>query len=238
MKKFLFAGFLILLVSSVQAQKSVPVKKPAAKPVAKPAQSSPILKTKNDSLSYAIGLSVANFYRQQGMTKLNANIIARACSDALDNKKPLLTEDQSNLVLMCNSNPQLCETVQSGERFLAENKKNKNIKTTPSGLQYEVITLGTGVRPTADDSVTVHYKGTLINGTEFDNSYSRGAPITFQLRGVVKGWTEALQLMPTGSKYKLYIPYQLAYGLNDNGPIPGGSVLVFDVELLNVAKAK
>jgi FKBP-type peptidyl-prolyl cis-trans isomerase FklB len=139
---------------------------------------------------------------------------------------------------MSQSNPQLGENVKSCNNFLADNKKNGNIHTTPSGLQYEVLTQGTGAKPAATDTVTVNYKGTLLNGTEFDNSYTRGQPATFPLNGVIKGWTEALQLMPTGSKYKLYIPYQLAYGLNDNGPIPGGSLLVFEVELLDVKKAK
>jgi len=124
----------------------------------------------------------------------------------------------------------------AGEKFLAENKSKPGVQTTASGLQYEVIRQGTGRKPTVTDSVEVNYAGTLINGNEFDNSYKRGQSITFLVSGVIRGWTEALQLMPAGSKYKLYIPYQLAYGTNDvgNGSIPGGSVLIFDVELLRV----
>jgi len=124
----------------------------------------------------------------------------------------------------------------AGEKFLAENKKRPEVKTTASGLQYEVIKEGNGIRPTEDDSVTCHYAGTLLNGTEFDNSYKRGEPITFNLRGVIPGWTEGLQHMTIGSKYKLYIPYQLGYGIQGSGPIPGGAVLIFDVELLDVKK--
>jgi FKBP-type peptidyl-prolyl cis-trans isomerase FklB len=199
--------------------------------------STSVLKTKNDSLSYAIGLSVVNFYRQQGI-KLNTAMVTKACNDVLTNKKPLLTDEQANLVFMCHSNPQICTNVTEGENFLTKNKKNATVKTTPSGLQYEVISQGMGIKPGPADTVTVNYKGTLINGNEFDNSYKRGQPISFPLNGVIKGWTEGLQLMPVGSKYKFYIPYQLGYGLNDMQAIPGGSLLVFEVELLDVKKAK
>ena len=122
--------------------------------------------------------------------------------------------------------------------FLEQNKTRPGVKTTASGLQYEVVKEGTGPKPGPTDSVTCNYKGTLINGTEFDNSYTRGEPITFPLNRVIPGWTEALQLMTVGSTYKFYIPYNLAYGVNDNGPIPGGSALVFQVDLLDVKKAQ
>ena len=190
-----------------------------------------------DSLSYAIGLSVANFYRQQGI-KLNTTIVSKACNDVLLNKKPLLTDDQANLLFMCHSNPQLCGHVKQDEKFLVENKKKPNVKVTPSGLQYEVLSQGSGMRPNATDSVTVNYMGTLTDGTEFDNSYKRGQPITFSLDRVIRGWTEGLQLMTVGSKYKFYVPYQLGYWLNEMGTIPAGSALVFEVELLDVKKPK
>jgi FKBP-type peptidyl-prolyl cis-trans isomerase len=235
MKKYFVAAFCLLLIGFANAQKPAP-KKTVSKPLTT-SSSTPILKTENDSLSYAIGLSVANFYRQQGV-KLNATLVTKACNDVLTNKKPLLNDEQANLLFMCHSNPQLCAHVKDDEKFLAENKKKPNVKTTPSGLQYEVITQGTGMRPNATDSVTVNYKGTLTNGTEFDNSYKRGEPITFALDHVIRGWTEGLQLMPVGSKYKFYVPYQLGYGLNEAGTIPAGSTLVFEVELLNVKKPK
>ena len=180
---------------------------------------------------------MANFYRQQGV-KLNTAIVTKACNDVLDKKKPLLSDDQANLVFMCHSNPQICVNVKEGERFLVQNKKNSNLKVTPSGLQYEVVTQGSGPRPIATDTVVVNYRGTLTNGTEFDNSYKRGEPTSFAVNRVIQGWTEALLLMPKGSKYKLYIPYQLGYGLNDMQAIPGGSVLVFEVELLDIKKPK
>lgn len=234
MKKYFAVAFCCFTVAAVQAQKTSP-KKVVTKT---PTTSTSVLKTENDSLSYAIGLSVANFYHQQGI-KLNTALVTKALNDVAAKKKSLLTDEQANLLFMCHSNPQICTNVKEGEHFLAENKKNKNVKVTPSGLQYEVITQGTGVKPSsASDTVTVNYVGTLTNGTEFDNSYKRGQPVSFALNRVIKGWTEALQLMSVGSKYKFYIPYQLGYGLNDNGAIPAGSVLLFEVELLDVKKPK
>jgi FKBP-type peptidyl-prolyl cis-trans isomerase FklB len=237
MKKYFIAAFCFSITGISYAQKA-PRKTTTTKTStkAKPAATSTsILKTKSDSLSYAIGLSVANFYKQQGI-KLNTVLVTRALNDITTQKKPLLNDEQANLVFMCHSNPQICKNVTEGETFLAKNKKNTNVKTTPSGLQYEVISQGTGVKPGATDTVTVNYKGVLINGNEFDNSYKRGQPISFALNGVIPGWTEGLQLMPVGSKYKFYIPYQLGYGLNDMQAIPGGSVLIFEVELLGVKK--
>jgi FKBP-type peptidyl-prolyl cis-trans isomerase FklB len=199
-----------------------------------------VLKNLNDSASYAIGLSVINFYKQQGITSLNTALVSRAINDALANRKPLLTDEQANSCVMTLMNQKQeaksKTTIVEGQKFLAQNKNKPGVQTTASGLQYEVITQGTGPKPTVNDSVEVNYVGTLINGNEFDNSYKRGQSITFLVTGVIKGWTEALQLMNAGSKYKLYIPYELAYGTNDvgNGSIPGGSVLVFEVELLRV----
>src|SRR5215213_8018710 len=238
MKRYFIAFFCTWIVVLANAQKTPPKITTTKTPVAsKTSTTTSVLKTKNDSLSYAIGLSVANFYKQQGI-KLNTVLVTRALNDITAQKKPLLNDEQANLVFMCHSNPQICTNVTEGESYLAKNKKNPNIKTTPSGLQYEVLTQGTGIKPGAADTVTVNYKGTLINGNEFDNSYKRGQPISFALNGVIKGWTEGLQLMAVGSKYKFYIPYQLGYGLNDMQAIPGGSVLVFEVELLDIKKPK
>jgi FKBP-type peptidyl-prolyl cis-trans isomerase len=233
MKKNILTAFCFLVTLTAIAQKPAP-KKNISKP-ATTSGSAPILKTENDSLSYAIGLSVANFYRQQGV-KINTALVTKACNDVLSNKKPLITDDQANLLFMCHSNPQLCAHVKEDEKFLTGNKKKPNIKITPSGLQYEVVKQGTGMRPTATDTVTVNYKGTLTNGTEFDNSYKRGQPASFSLDHVIRGWTEGLQLMTVGSKYIFYIPYQLGYGLNEMGTIPAGSALVFEVELLDVKR--
>lgn len=219
-------------LSAAAQKKPVPVKKtPSTTPV------SP-LKNLTDSASYAIGVSVASFYAQQGITNLNTSLVAKAINDVLGKKPLLLNDFQANSVMMkCINIAQEAKSkpnIDAGEKFLAQNKTKAGVKTTASGLQYEVIKEGTGPKPTTADTVTVHYIGTLINGNEFDNSFKRGEPISFPVTGVIRGWTEALQLMPEGSKYKLYIPYQLAYGPNDQGPIPGGSMLIFEVELLKV----
>jgi len=209
------------------------VKKPAA-------AAAPVLKNMQDSASYAIGISVANFYKQQGVTKLNASIISRACNDVMTGK-PVLMDDNAANELMNRFMNSLQEdkskpNIEAGQQFLATNKNKPGVKTTASGLQYEVIREGNGAKPQGSDSVTCNYFGTLVNGTEFDNSYKRGQPITFSLHGVIPGWTEGLQLMSVGSKYKLYVPYTLAYGAFDYGPIPGGSALIFEIELLDVKK--
>ena len=232
MKKYLFAGFAFLALQ-VQAQKTPPKKTTPAKPAVVNS-----MKNSNDSVSYAIGLMVANFYKQQGIKNLNAGMVAKAVNDVYANRKNLMTEQEANAYLMSYMNPELSKTLDAGIAFLANNKKRAGVKTTASGLQYEVLKQGTGEQPSATDTVTVNYVGTLINGTEFDNSYKRGEPISFPLNGVIRGWTEALQLMNTGSKYKLYLPQELGYGMNGQGPIPGGSVLVFEVELLGIKKNK
>lgn len=205
-------------------------------------QSTTTLKTLNDSASYAIGFSIASFYKQQGVTSLNTSLISKAIMDVLEGKPTTLDDNACNAAVNSFINriqdEKSKDAIEEGKSFLATNKTKPGVKTTASGLQYEVVTEGTGARPLATDSVTVNYMGTLINGFEFDNSYKRGEPITFPLNRVIAGWTEGLQLMTVGSKYKLYIPYNLAYGSHDQGPIPGGSTLIFEVELLDVKKKK
>ena len=226
-----FVPLFFLCSLAAAAQKKTVSKKTA------PSKSAPAvasLKNQNDSVSYAIGMSVANFYSQQGVKSLNTSLVSKAINDVFAHKKTTMTDEQAQTCVMRFLNPGVFKNVESGEKFLAQNKSKPGVKTTASGLQYEVITEGKGKKPTAADTVEVNYKGTLIDGTEFDNSYKRGQSISFPLNGVIRGWTEALQLMPVGSKYKLYIPNQLGYGMNDTGPIPGGSVLVFEVELLNI----
>jgi FKBP-type peptidyl-prolyl cis-trans isomerase FklB len=240
MKKLFFVSVIAIAATTLVNAQQKPAAKPAAKSAAKPAASNTVLKNMIDSASYAIGVSEARFMKQQGITKINSAIVAKAIEDVMSNKNVALNDQQCNAAVMGYIGKIQQEkskgAIEAGEKFLAENKKRPEVKTTPSGLQYEVIKEGTGIRPTAEDSVTCNYAGTLINGTEFDNSYKRGEPITFALRGVIPGWTEGLQYMTVGSKYKLYIPYNLAYGTQDNGPIPGGSTLIFDVELLDVKK--
>jgi FKBP-type peptidyl-prolyl cis-trans isomerase len=237
MKRYLIIG-LLCVNAITYAQKTT--KKTVAKKSTTSSKNtqSAILKSLVDSASYAIGLSVANFYSQQGMKDVNIDMMARAISDVYNKRKPLLDENAANSCVMkimsSAQNSKAKPNIEAGEAFLTKNKTNPNVKTTASGLQYEVITEGTGPKPSATDTVVAHYKGALLNGTEFDNSYKRGEPLTIPVGRVIPGWTEGLQLMPVGSKYKFYIPYQLAYGLNDNGPIPGGSVLIFEVELVGI----
>jgi len=219
-------------------KKNSPVSKTIVKPVQKNTTALLQLKTLEDSANYGMGLNAAYFYRQQGVARINSVIVKKACNDALTGKQLLLNDIQANNVMMTFLNGQQAlkskPNIDAGQNFLTENKKKQGVITTGSGLQYEVITQGTGPKPLINDTVVCNYKGTFLNGTEFDNSYSRGAPAEFGLTGVIKGWTEVLQLMPAGSKYKVYVPHYLGYGSGDYNGIPGGSLLIFEIELLRV----
>ena len=234
--KTLFTLLLAVTASTlIQAQNNPP------KVVPKNPPASP-LKTLSDSASYAIGLSVVNFYKQQGVTNLNTTLISKAINDVMSGKKALFDDNVANTVMNNYMNKLQSQkskpNIDAGIAFLAQNKNKSGVKTTASGLQYEVITEGTGPKPGPTDTVVCNYRGTLLNGTQFDNSYDRGQPLVIAANKVITGWTEGLQLMSVGSKYKFYIPYTLGYGASDYGPIPGGSMLIFEVELLDVKKAK
>lgn len=229
----------LLITNSIFAQSRTKTKT-QAKIATKPVTSKVALKTFQDSVSYACGMSFANYYKSQGVKNINTAYLSKAVNDVLSGKNVLFNDETANKIMnkyMFQLQAEKSKpAIDSGLAFLEKNKKRPEVKTTASGLQYEVITEGTGEKPTLDDSVTCHYTGTFINGTEFETSYTSGKPITFSLRGVIPGWTEALQLMKAGSKYKIYIPYKLAYGEFDYGPIPGGSTLVFELELLSIKK--
>ena len=198
-------------------------------------------------VSYIIGRDLARNFAQQGL-ELDIDTLAGALKEGLQGLPSRLTQEQMQAAMQQlqeqmggaeDDNTQDPESMKNnkaeGEAFLAENAQKPGVTTLPSGLQYEVITQGTGPKPTLRSSVTTHYHGTLINGTVFDSSYQRGQPATFPVNGVIAGWTEALQLMPEGSKYRLYIPSDLAYGKRGAGrDIPGDTALIFDVELLKV----
>jgi len=208
---------------------------------AKIVQPAAALKSAEDSLSYAIGLSVAGFYKEQGVQNVNANIVARAITDVLKTGKPLMNDQQANSCIINFVQKAKAEKAEpnkkAGEAFLAENKTKPGVVTLPSGLQYIVLKEGTGAKPVATDKVKCHYKGTLIDGTVFDSSIDRGQPIEFAVTGVIPGWTEALQLMAVGSKWKLFIPSNLGYGDQGAGAaIKPGSTLIFEVELLDIVK--
>ena len=239
MKKIILSVFLCITALAINAQPGKPVVKPTAKPA-------PLLKTKNDSLSYVMGEVVAFALLQQNpalseVKPTNATAFLKAYTDITGKKKTLLDDVTAN-ALLNNYMSKLMEEkakprIDSGKVFLASNKLRKEVKVTNSGLQYEVIKEGDGIKPTAVDTFVCHYRGMLLNGSEFDASYNRGTPLVMALKDVIPGWTEGLQLMSVGSKYKFWIPYNIGYGIMGNGErIPGGSLLVFEMELLDVKK--
>jgi FKBP-type peptidyl-prolyl cis-trans isomerase FklB len=218
--------------------------KPHTATAAKPA--TPLtLKTQKDKLSYAIGLNIGAGMKKDGVD-VDPSILEQGLRAALTGSKPLMTEAEAQTVMtqfrteMMKKKQEEAQRVseankQEGQQFLAANKSKEGVVTLPSGLQYKILKEGTGPKPTATDTVTVNYRGTLINGTEFDSSYKRNEPTTFGVNQVIKGWTEALQLMQVGSKWQLFIPSDLAYGeRSPAAEIGPNSTLIFDVELLSI----
>ncbi len=193
--------------------------------------------------SYAIGVQIGKNLKSTNM-EIDAKKLAKGIEDSIKDKSSM--NEQEIMTVLQNFEAQIRtkqqekskENVEIGKDFLEKNKSKSGVKTTESGLQYEVVQDGAGETPKETDTVSVHYKGTLINGEEFDSSYKREQPAQFQLNQVIKGWTEGLQLMKKGAKYKLYIPSDLAYGPMDRPGIPGNSVLIFEVELLDIVKTK
>jgi FKBP-type peptidyl-prolyl cis-trans isomerase FklB len=211
------------------------------------------LTTRKDKFSYALGMNFgaglgASLHKQS--VEFDPALVAQGMKDALAGSKTRLTEDEAKAILTEVQNDmrkqQQEKAQQAGElnkkegvAFLAANKSKEGVVTLPSGLQYKIITAGAGPKPTASDTVVCNYKGTLVNGTEFDSSYKRGQPATFPVGGVIKGWTEALQLMPVGSKWQLFIPSDLAYGERAMSDVLGpNSTLIFEVELVSIQEKK
>ena len=197
-----------------------------------------------DKESYSLGYQFGQSMKAQGV-EINLETYNAGIRDALGGTTPVLSQEEIQKTVSAIQQritaayqKEMKETAEKnlaeGKAFLEENKRKEGVKTLPSGLQYKVMADGFGKKPKASDSVTVNYKGTLINGSEFDSSYKRGSPATFQLDKVLKGWTEALQLMKEGSKWQLFIPPQLGYGERGGGPIPPNSTLIFEVELISV----
>lgn len=215
---------------------------PSAQPAATP---NPNFKSDKERQSYAVGMNIGESLHRQPV-ELDSTALMQGLKDSMSGGKTLMTDDEAKAALTELS--QQVRTKQEekvkqaaennkkeGEAFLAANKTKPGIVTTPSGLQYKILTEGKGPKPTASDKVNCNYKGTLINGTEFDSSYKRGQPATFPVGQVIKGWTEALQLMPVGSKWQLFIPADLAYGDRGAGSDIGpGATLIFEVELLSI----
>jgi FKBP-type peptidyl-prolyl cis-trans isomerase FklB len=206
-----------------------------------------VLKDQKDKVSYSIGMNIGNNLKKQSID-VNPDVLAQGIKDALSGSKALMTEQEVNETIMAFQKEMSAKQIErlkelgeknkkEGEAFLAENKKKEGIITLPSGLQYKVINEGTGETPELTDVVTVNYRGTLIDGTEFDSSYRRGQPATFPVNAVIAGWAEALQLMKVGSKWLLFIPSDLAYGERGAGrDIGPNATLIFDVELLSIKK--
>jgi len=236
MKKIILSVMMLAGIGVLNAQVTKTVPKPVPKPVT-------ILKTTLDSVSYVIGEVAAYHLTQQGLgdVKINSTAFMKAVNDILGKKKTLLDDVTAN-ALLNNYMTKLQEEkvkpeIEKGKKFLAQNKLKPGVITTASGLQYQVIKEGTGIKPTPVDTFIAHYRGTLLDGTEFDASYNRGEPLTYPVNKVVSGWIEGLQLMTVGSKYKFWIPYNLGYGVMGSGEkIPGGALLVFELELLDVKK--
>ncbi|MES2628776.1 MAG: FKBP-type peptidyl-prolyl cis-trans isomerase [Bacteroidota bacterium] len=194
-----------------------------------------------DKFSYSLGMDIGNNILSAGIETLSTEQFVKGITDVLGKKKTDLTkEEAANIIREYFTKIQAeagSKKTAEGTKFLAENGKRAGVVTLPSGLQYEIITAGTGAKPTVNDQVTTHYTGKLINGTVFDSSVERGQPATFPVGGVIAGWTEALQLMPVGSKWKLFIPSNLAYGERGaGGSIGPNETLIFDIELISIGQ--
>jgi FKBP-type peptidyl-prolyl cis-trans isomerase len=264
--QLLAAGMMLLGIAPAQQTPAPPVqpsqpastpaktqKAPAAKkaPVTSKSGTALTLKTQKEKASYALGMKIGGDLRRQGVnTAVDPAIAARGFKDALAGSKALITEDEERAALTqlqsdvrnkqeAKAHEQGSGARKEGEAFLAANKSKEGVVTLPSGLQYKILKEGTGPKPTASDTVTCNYRGTLLNGKEFDSSYKRGEPTSFPVGGVIKGWTEALQLMPVGSKWQLFIPGDMAYGdRGAGGDIGPGETLIFEVELLSIGEQK
>jgi FKBP-type peptidyl-prolyl cis-trans isomerase FklB len=213
------------------------------------AQEKPVLKNEKEKVSYIIGVNIGTNFKNQAVD-VDPDILAQGLKDGISGAKPLLTPQEVQEVMgsfekeMMAKQEERKKTIgaknqKEGEEFLAENKKKEGIQTLPSGMQYKVIKAGSGKKPTLTDTVTTHYRGTLIDGKEFDSSYRRGKPATFPVNGVIRGWTEALQLMEEGAKWQLFIPSSLAYGERGAGQMIGPhATLIFEVELISIQEKK
>lgn len=211
---------ILLLVSQVNAQEKL------------------ALKNQKEKVSYSIGLNIgrnlSHDLKRQSID-VDPNLVAKGIQDALSGENPLLSNEEIQETMIAFQKEISEKQKQRGEAFLAENKKKEGVKTLPSGLQYKVVKAGSGKKPKPNDTVTVHYRGTLIDGTEFDSSFRRGKPATFPVSGVIPGWTEGLQLMEEGAKWQLFVPPKLAYGERGAGGLIGpNATLIFDVELISI----
>jgi FKBP-type peptidyl-prolyl cis-trans isomerase len=234
-------GFAQTKTVTAPAKKVVTTVKPSAAPPKTTVSPAPLFKNQIDSISYAFGASIAKDLKNRGVNSLNFALLNKAMSDVFNSQTLTISAEkcQETIYTFLNGleKKKYAGSIGDGAAFLAENKKKPGITELPSGLQFEVITPAEGPKPIATDEVTVHYRGTLINGFEFDSSINRGEPATFGLNQVIPGWTEGLQQMSVGSKYRFFIPYKLGYGERGAGnDIPPYSTLIFEVELFKIGK--
>ncbi len=206
-------------------------------------------KDQKDKVSYSIGVEIGKNLKKQSID-VNSEFLVKGVKDAYSGEKFLLTDQEMQEALMAFQKEMMAKQQElakkageknqkEGEAYLTENKTKEGVTVLPSGLQYKVIKAGAGKKPKATDTVTVHYQGTLIDGTEFDSSYRRGQPVSFPVNGVIPGWTEALQLMEEGAKWKVFIPSKLAYGERGAGPQIGpNATLIFEIELISIQEQK
>lgn len=247
MKKYiLFTAILVLVAaasSQAFAQKKEKKKKGKKEEVTVDA---PMFANNNDTISYIIGADIAHSFAKNSLD-LNKDLVFKGFTDAQANTDTVFTQEQIGQIMtawqqemsakkMAVAEMECGKNIKLGDEFLASNKLKEGVIETASGLQYKILKPGEGESPQDNDMVSVHYTGTLIDGTVFDSSRERGEPIEFPVNGVIPGWTEALKLMKPGAQYMLYIPSKLAYGDKKTGPIPEGSTLIFDVELLEFEK--
>jgi len=247
MKKIILFSVIIALVAAVSspsfAQKKDKKKKGDKNEAAiAPVATKPLFASNNDTISYIIGADIAHSFAKNSL-ELNKDLVFKGFTDAQAKADTIFTQEQIGTIMMAwqqemsakkaaVTEQEMAKNTKAGDEFLAANKTKPGVIELPSGLQYKVIKEGAGESPSDTSMVTVHYTGTLINGTVFDSSRERGEPIQFPVNGVIAGWTEALKLMKPGAQYMLYIPAKLAYGDKKTGPIPEGSTLIFDVELI------
>ncbi|MFA5971518.1 MAG: FKBP-type peptidyl-prolyl cis-trans isomerase [Lentimicrobiaceae bacterium] len=251
MKKYILLTVIVMLITAVSsqayAQKKEKKKKGAKEEVVTaPVAAKPLFANNNDTISYIIGADIARSFAKNALD-LNKDFVFKGFSDAQDKADTIFSQEQIEAIMMAwqqdmnakktaLAEQEMAKNEKLGEAFLAANKLKEGVVELPSGLQYKILKAGEGDSPEDNDMVTVHYTGTLLDGTVFDSSRERGEPIEFPVNGVIAGWTEALKLMKPGAQYMLYIPAKLAYGDKKTGPIPEGSTLIFDVELLKFEK--
>lgn len=251
MKKYILLTVIMMLLAAVSSQAYAQKKEKKKKDkkgdvVETPAVVKPLFANNNDTISYIIGADIAHSFAKNDLS-LNKDLVFKGFTDGQDKKDTIFSQEQIGAIMMAwqqemsakkaaVTEKEMAKNVKAGEDYLTVNKAKEGVIVLPSGLQYKVLKAGEGESPDDNDVVKVHYTGTLIDGTVFDSSRERGEPIEFPVNGVIAGWTEALKIMKPGAQYLLYIPADLAYGDKKTGPIPEGSTLVFDVELLSFLK--